>query len=346
MNMKAAVYYGVKDIRIEEIKKPKPGPGEILMKNITALTCGTDVKQFLRGYPKFKKGEIITFGHESAGIVEEVGEGVTKFKVGDRIAPHNSAPCNECYYCKIGEHSMCDNLLFMRTAYSEYRLIPEPIVRQNTFLIPDNVSFRSAALLEPLGSAIHGIEVANIKLMDTVVINGAGPLGLMMIKIAKLKGAFVISTDINEGRLKIAKKMGADIVLNVKDCDNTPDLVKKHTKQGRGADVAIEATGRPEVWESSIYMVRKGGTVVEFGGLKSGAKISLDATLVHYSQITVKGVFHTTPKIVEQAFKLIERNIINEELLVNDTYSLNDFQLALEAHMRGEVIKNEIRCDI
>ena len=174
--MKAAVYYGPGDIKMEEVPTPVPGPGEILMRNITALTCGTDLKQYRRGYPKFKEGQKLIFGHESAGIVAAVGEGVTKFKVGDKIAPHNSAPCNNCYYCKIGEHSMCDNIIMVKSAWAEYRLLPAPIVQQNTFLIPDGLSFRSAALLEPLGSAVHGITSANIQLMDTVVINGAGPL--------------------------------------------------------------------------------------------------------------------------------------------------------------------------
>lgn len=344
--MRAAVYYAPNDLRMEDVKTPEPGPGEILMKNISALTCGTDLKQYKRGYPKFKEGQKLIFGHESAGIVAKIGEGVTDFKTGDRIAPHNSAPCNRCYYCKIGEHSMCENLTMVKSAWAEYRLLPAPIVKENVFHIPDQISFRSAALLEPLGSAVHGITEADIQLTDTVVINGAGPLGLMMTKLAKLRGAYVISTDKNPKRLAVARELGADAVIDISEIEDVVDAVKGLTPYGRGADIAIDATGVPEVWEKNLYMVRKAGTVLEFGGCKGGSSINIDTTLLHYSQLTVKGVYHTTPKLEEQAFRLIERGVINEELFVNHTYPLEQCLEALESHAGGDVIKNEIRCDL
>ncbi len=342
--MKAALYYAPGDVRMEDIPKPQVGPGEILMQNISALTCGTELKQYRRGYPKFKSGEIKQFGHESAGIVAEVGEGVTKFKVGDRIVPHNSAPCNSCYYCRKGQHNICDNLVFSDGAWAEYRLLPAPIVNQNTFFIPDTISYRSAALLEPLGSAVHCIDQANIQLMDTVVINGAGPLGLMMAKIAKIRGAYVIITDINPTRLAFARSLGVDEIINVSKVKDQIQAVRDLTPFNRGVDIAIDATGLSEVWEKNLYMVRKGGTVMEFGGCKGGTTIIVDTTLIHYSQITVKGLFHTTPRLVEEAFSLISREIINEDIFVGNTYSLDNCIEALESHARGEVVKNEIRC--
>lgn len=344
--MRAAVYYAPNDLRMEDVETPKPGPGEILMKNISALTCGTDLKQYKRGYPKFKKGQKLIFGHESAGIVAAVGEGVTKFRVGDRIAPHNSAPCNKCYFCKIGEHSMCDHLIMVKSAWAEYRLLPAPIVEQNVFQIPKNISFRSAALLEPLGSAVHGIEEANIQMMDIVVIHGAGPLGLMMVKLAKLRGAYVISTDKNLMRLKKAKDLGADVIVDISKESDIIQTIRGITPFGRGVDIAIDATGLPEVWEKNLYMVRKSGTVLEFGGCKGGSSITVDTTLLHYSQINIKGIYHTTPKLVEQSFRLIERGIISEEDFVNETYPLERSLEALESHAAGDVIKNEIRCDL
>lgn len=344
--MKAAVYYAPGDIRIEDVPTPTPGPGEILMRNISALTCGTDLKQYRRGYPKFKEGQTLIFGHESAGVVEAVGEGVNGFKVGDRIAPHNSAPCNHCHYCKIGQYSMCDNLIMVKSAWAEFRLLPAPIVQQNVFHIPEHVSYRSASLLEPLGSAVHGIEAADIHLMDTVVINGAGPLGLMMTKIAKMRGAYVICTDLNPKRLDAAKQLGADITINVSDVDDIVHSVRSHTQDERGVDSAIDATGLPETWERNLYMVRKGGTVVEFGGCKGGSTITVDTTLLHYAQLTIKGIYHTTPQIVEQSFRLIERGIISENIFVEKTYPLDHCLDALESHASGEVIKNEIRCDL
>ena len=300
--MRAAVFYGFDDLRMEDVPTPVPGPGEILMKNISALTCGSDLKQYHRGSPKLSSfGSKPIFGHESAGIVAAVGEGVEGFKVGDRIAPHNSAPCHKCYYCKLGITSMCEHPTFIKSAWSEYRLLPASIVRENVFHIPDNISFRSAALLEPLGSAVQGIEMAYIQLMDTVVINGAGPLGLMMAKVALLRGAYVIQTDISEYRLGQAKKLGVNETINVKEVDDQVKAVLALTPEGRGADAVIDATGLPEIWEKNLFMARKGGTVVEFGGLKGGTKVNLDATLIHYNQLNIKGTFHTTPRIVEQA---------------------------------------------
>jgi len=344
--MKAALYYGVGDIRIEDIEKPKVGPGDILMKNMSTLTCGTELKQYRRGYPAFKEGEMRLFGHESSGIVAEVGEGVTKFKVGDRIAAHNTAPCNQCYYCRVGQHSLCENLIFSEGSWAEYRLIQAPIVEQNTFLIPEDISFSSAALLEPLSCAVHGIDEANLHLMDTVAINGAGPLGLMLLVIAKMRGAYVIITDFNTLRLDVAKKLGADITIDLNQTDDQVQAVREASPDRRGVDVAIDATGLPEIWEKNLYMVRRGGTVMEFGGCKGGTTITIDTGLLHYDQITVKGIFHTTPRLVEQAFYLIKRGYIRDDMFIGGLYSLDHCIEALESHGRGKVIKNEIRFEL
>lgn len=343
--MKAAIYYAPGDLRLEAVPIPSPGPGEILMQNISALTCGTDIKQYRRGYPKFKEGQALIFGHESAGIVAAVGSGVLDFKTGDRIAPHNSAPCNKCYYCKIGEESMCENLVMVKSAWAEYRLLPAPIVAQNTFHIPAHITFRSAALLEPLGSAVHCITSAGVRIADVVVINGAGPLGLMQVKLAKLRGAFVISTDVNKSRLEMAERLGADIVIDASKTDDIVGAVKGATPYSRGADIAVDATGLAEIWEKNLYMVRKGGTVMEFGGLKRGETITVDATLLHYAMINIKGIYHTKPDLVAQSFDLIRRGEISDADFVQGSYPLDRLLEAVESHARGEVIKNEIRCD-
>ena len=343
--MKAALYYGIGDIRVEDVPKPKVGFGEILMKNVTALTCGTELKQYRRGYPSFKEGEVRKFGHESSGIVAEVGEGVKNFKVGDRIATHNSAPCNHCYYCRVGQYSLCENLVFSDGAWAEYRLLPAAIVEQNVFHLPSHISYKSAALLEPLSCAVYCIDEANIKLMDIVVINGAGPLGLMNLKVAKLRGAYTIISDLNPKRLQYAKEIGADEIINVSEVDDQIEAVLDKTPSHRGADVVIDATGLPEMWEKNMYMVRKGGTVMEFGGCKSGTTVTFDTRRLHYDQITVKGLFHTTPRHVEQAFRLIERGHISEEVFVGGTYPLEKCVEALESHAKGDVVKNEIRLE-
>ena len=325
---------------------PKARDGEIIMKVKSALTCGTDVKTFRRGHPTIPFGENkVAFGHEGSGVVYEVGNGVSDFKVGDRIAAHNTAPCHSCYSCRVGDYSMCDNLYQMRGTWAEYVKIPAQIVKENVFKIPDNMSHKQAALLEPLSCAVYGVDLSDIKLGDLVVVNGCGPIGLMMLKCAKLKGASVIACDFTDLRLETAKKLGADMIVDLKKVDDQVDAVRQLTPYSRGVDVAIEATGVPEVWEKNMKMARKGGMVMEFGGCKPGTTITVDTKLLHYSQLTIKGVYHTTPKHVGMAFELIKRGEFPEDIMINKSFKLENALEALLSHAKGEVIKNEIIID-
>ena len=344
--MKAAVLNNAEDLRIMDLEMPRAGEGEIIMKVKSALTCGTDVKTFRRGHPTIPFGGNKTaFGHEGSGVVYEVGRGVDKFKVGDRIAAHNTAPCHSCYSCQVGDYSMCDDLRQMRGTWAEYVKIPASLVRETIFKIPDTMSHKQAALLEPLSCAVYGVDLSDIKLGDLVVVNGCGPIGFMMLKCAKLKGATVIACDFTDLRLETAKKLGADMTVDLKDVDNQVEAVRELTPYGRGVDVAIEATGVPEVWEKNMLMARKGGMVMEFGGCKPGTTITVDTKLLHYSQLTIKGVYHTTPKHVGMAFELIKRGEFPEELMINKSFKLDKALDALLSHAKGEVIKNEIVID-
>lgn len=336
--MKRAVLWQQQEIRIEEVEIPKPKKGEVLVKNVISTTCGTDVKNYKRGYPLIKPPHL--FGHEFSGIVAEIGEGVEKFKVGDRIATHNSAPCNECYYCKKGLYSMCENITFNRGSYAEYTIVPESIVRQNMFLMPDDMDFKTASLLEPFSCAVYGIDNCPIELGDTVVINGAGPIGLMFAKLAVLRGAKVIVTDLKENRLELAKKLGVWKTLNLTGIEDPVKYVRSYTDNERGADIVIEATGLIQIWETSIKMARKGGFVLVFGGTKNGTTLNVDAVLMHYSQLTIKGVFHTTPRHVAEAFELLKMRVINADDFVQNEYVIEDLEKAILEHASGDVIKN------
>lgn len=338
--MKRVMFYAPKDIRVEETGIPEPGHGEVVVKNKLTLTCGTDVKTYMRGYryePPF------SMGHETAGVVYKVGEGVTKFKVGDRVVPHNSAPCNHCYYCKNGLHSLCEDLIqnqFTNGGYAEYQLIPQPIVEQNMFLIPDEMSYKQAALLEPLACAVYGTDNVPIKLGDTVCVNGCGPIGLMFIRLAYLRGARVIACDLSDKRLGVARKLGAAETVNISEIDDQVQAVRKLTEDQRGVDAVIEAVGLPEVWELSIDMVRNGGFVLCFGGTKKDVKVPIDTTRLHYGQITLKGVFHTTPQHVNQAFELLKMGAIQAEDFVQNEYKIEEIERAILEHAAGDVIKN------
>ncbi|WP_312693242.1 alcohol dehydrogenase catalytic domain-containing protein [Caproiciproducens sp.] len=341
--MLVAMLYGVEDIRIVEMPIPEIGPGEVLIKNKISTTCGTDVKNFKRGYPLLKPPH--PYGHEFSGVIAAVGKDVKGFHEGDRVAVHNTAPCNECYYCKKGLYSMCSNMTFNRGSYAEYVKVPRAIVRQNMFLLDDSVSHKTASLMEPFSCAVYGIENCPIHLGDTVIVNGAGPIGLMFARLAVLKGAKVIVTDMMENRLKLAEKMGVWKTCNLTGVENTMEAIRDLTDEKRGADIVIEATGLINVWKTSVQMVRKGGFVLLFGGTKSGSELTVDATLLHYSQITIKGVFHTTPRHVMTALELLKMGVISSDDFIQNEYHLPDLEKAIREHASGSVIKNCIVYD-
>jgi L-iditol 2-dehydrogenase len=293
---------------------------------------------YLRGHHLFNPPFV--FGHEFSGDIIKVGEKVRDFEPGMRVTAANSAPCNHCFYCKKGDFNLCENLyIHLSGAFAEYIKVPAAIVAQNLFSIPENVSYKEAALLEPLSCVVHGIEESNINLGDTVVINGAGPIGLMYLQLAKLRGAKVIIADKLEERLKLASKLGAYKTINVSKVKNPVEEVKKITEGGRGADVAIEAVGLPEVWEQSISMVRKGGTVNLFGGCERGTKISIDTSLIHYSQINIKGIFHYTPQQVKRAFNIICNKIIDIDSLITYEFPLSEISTVIEIMLAHKGIK-------
>lgn len=339
--MKAQLFYGPQDVRFEETGIPEIGPGEALVKIKSALTCGSDLKTYRRGHPTMiVEGSV--FGHEWAGDIIELGEGVEDFSVGDRVVAVNSVPCFKCYYCKLQRYSMCENLVYNNGAYAEYIKIPRDILAVNTIKIPEHVEYSSAALTEPLACAVHGIDESNITEGDMVAVNGAGPIGLFFVALAKLKGAIVISSDLSDERLKVAKELGADLTINASKVEDQIRAVKDLTDGGRGVDVAIEATGFPKVWEMTILMARNGGTVNLFGGCASGTSINIDTKLLHYSELTIKGVYHHTPYYVKKAFKLIEKGLFNAKKFITADMPLSRLVEALELMGQQKGIKYNI----
>lgn len=338
--MKAAMFYDIGDVRYEETDVPEIGPGDILVKVGTALTCGTDVKTFKRGHPVLIQNAPTPFGHEYAGTVEEVGKDVNRFEAGMRVVATNSAPCGTCFFCKRGKPNLCNQLKtsLVNGAYAEYIRVPAPVVEWNTHEIPDSLAFRDAALTEPLACVVHGIEEGHIELGDTVAVIGAGPIGQMLIMLAKKSGASaVIASDLSEMRRTYARKAGADVVLDPSQ-ENPVERVREET-EGYGADVVIEAVGLPTTWEQAVDMTRDAGTTILFGGAASGTTFEVDTVRFHYGQLTIKGVFHLTPKHVEQALKLLISGDIDTDVLITHEMPLKDVEKALELMAKGESMK-------
>ncbi|MGA4670763.1 zinc-dependent alcohol dehydrogenase [Propionibacteriaceae bacterium Y1923] len=336
--MRAYMFYGPGDLRLEDVSEGKPGPGEIAVEIKAAATCGTDLKSYRRGHPTLFPTLPARFGHEFAGIVTEVGEGVEKFQVGQRVVAANTAPCGSCWACTIGRESLCENLQYLNGAFAEQIVVPKAIVDRNTYAIPDTLAFEAAAPLEPLSTVVHGMNESEIRLGDTVVINGAGPIGQMFLKLAQLRGATVVVADRSEGRLEQAKKAGAAVTVNLTGLE-TPEecaaAVRPYTPGGRGADVAIEAVGLPQVWEQTVLGLRPGGVAVLFGGTPKNAPFTLNSSDMHYKEYTIKGVYHHQPRFVEIAVGLLASGKFDGMSLVTEVRPLDALVDSLEDMSKG-----------
>jgi L-iditol 2-dehydrogenase len=327
--MKAAMLYGVKDLKIEDVPVPKVEAGEVLVKVRAATTCGTDLKIFQRGYVERVIKLPTVFGHEWAGEVVEVSDGLEWPKKGMRVRAGNSAPCLRCTMCRKGKYNLCENMIWLWGAYAEHIKVPARMVLVNTQEIPSHVSYEEAAITEPLACVLHGVEEARVKLGDVVAIIGAGPIGLLHLLTAKKIGVEkAIVIDLVEERLNFAEKLGADETINAGKTD-TAETVRKITN-GYGADVVIEAVGLPATWEQALKLVRKGGTVLEFGGCPPGTEIKVDAETLHYGEVTVLGAFHTTPLHFGKALNLIASRTIDVKSLITKRMQLEEIQEAFE----------------
>lgn len=339
--MLAAMFYAPRDIRLEQRPVPRPEAGEILLEVAAATTCGTDVKTYLRGHPLLFRQTPAGFGHEVAGVVAATGPGVTQCTEGDAVVVANSAPCQQCFYCRRGRFSLCEDLLLLNGAYAEFLLVPERIVRQNLYRLAPRTPFIAAALTEPLACALHGVDASEIAPGNTVVILGSGPLGLLLTALARLKDARTIITGRGAERLALARHFGADVVIDVGQMSLQEQLeaVLQETEAKRGAGVVIEAVGLPETWEMAARIARPGGLVNFFGGCPSGSRVSLETRPIHYSELTLKGVFHHTPAYFSRALELIEGHHIDVEALVTARYPLASVLEVMELLVRKQGVK-------
>jgi L-iditol 2-dehydrogenase len=341
--MNAAVLHGREDVRIEQVPVPEAASGELIVSVGAALTCGTDLKVFRRGYHARMIVPPALFGHELAGTVVQVGEGVTGFATGDRVVALNSAPCGHCYFCERGQENLCDDLLFNNGAYAEFIRIPARIVAKNTLHIPDQVPFEHAALTEPLACAVNGFEDSHPRAGDTVAVIGGGPLGLMILHVAALSGCEVISIVKHEGQVAAARQLGAAHVVQTASIRTAIKETRALTPKNRGVDIAIEAVGMPESWQEAVELVRKGGTVNFFGGCALGTHVSLDTNRIHYSNITMRATFHHTPAICRKALDLIAGGRFQAAAFITGHAHLYELNRVFETLMnRGSEIKTAI----
>jgi L-iditol 2-dehydrogenase len=268
--VKAALLYAPGDLRVEEVPRPEPGPGDVLVQIEVALTDGTDLKTFRRGHPVLARESPAPFGHEFCGIVD-----------GRRVVAANSAPCGACDGCARGEQ--CRDLSFLAGAYADWIVVPERIAAVNLHDVPPGVEPEVAAMVEPLACCLRGVARAGIHAGDTVAILGAGPIGLMLAACVADAGGWPVVVGGRPERQELVELFGAE------------------GGTGAGADVVIEAVGSDAAWTDAAELVRPGGTVVMFGGLPRDARPPVDAYRLHYEELTVRGSFHHTPATVRAA---------------------------------------------
>jgi len=340
--MKAAVLYGQEQIRVEDVPEPALKPGEVRIRIEAALTCGTDLKVFKRGYHARMIVPPAVFGHELAGVLSEVSADAAGWKTGDRVVVANSAPCGSCFYCREGRENLCDDLLFLNGAYAESIVVPARLVQKNLLHLKPETAFRDAALVEPLACVVLGVEDAQLRPGRNVLVLGTGPIGLMFVALARHLGSHVTAAGRGETRLQAARKLGAQSVI---DTSGHADLLLAVQAQTSAPfDAVIEAVGKPEVWEAAVRLVRKGGIVNFFGGCPSGTTVSLDTALIHYSNLTLLASFHHTPRTIRRALELIEAGVIRADDFVNGECPLSQLPQLFKSMAAGNhAVKTLVR---
>jgi L-iditol 2-dehydrogenase len=290
--VRALLYHGPGDLRVEDVPRPEPGPGDVLVQVEVALTDGTDAKAYRRGHPLLFTELPSPFGHEFCGIDVATGR---------RVVAANSAPCEECPPCRRGEETLCERLQpFLNGAYAEYLLVPARIAERNLLPVPPSLAPEVAAMVEPLACCLHGIERAGAQAGQTVAVLGPGPIGLMLCAAGKDAGGRVVAVGGRPGRRELARAFGAE------------------PGEGQGADIVVEAVGTAEAWEDALELVRPGGTVVFFGG----RELAVDTFRLHYEELTLRGAFHHTPRHVRAALAFLASGAYPWERLVTHRVGL------------------------
>jgi L-iditol 2-dehydrogenase len=336
--VRAVVYHGPGDLRFEERPWPLPAPGEVVVRIEAALTCGTDVKTRRRGHPVMIPHVPTVFGHEFAGTVSAVGRGVHAVCEGDRVVAANSAPCGACPSCLAGRANLCEDLLFVNGAYGEAIALPPRLVARNVVGLGPGLAAARAAFAEPLACALLGVERGRVEPGQTVAVFGHGPLGCLLAMAAAQRKARVILVGKASWRFERVQALRIAECVDAVAAGDVPATLRAMTG-GRGADVTIDATGRPEAWEHAIAAVGRGGTVVFFGGCAPGTTVRLDTRRAHYEELTLVGAFHHTPESIRRAVELLEAEALIPDGLITHRRGLEAVPEALDLMSRGEALK-------
>ncbi len=322
--MRVGMYYSNNDVRVEEKPKPKIGPGELLVKVMASGICGTDVVEWYR-----RNRVPLVLGHEIAGEVVEIGDGIRRYKVSGRISASHHVPCNICHYCLMGHHTVCDTLRktnFDPGGFAEFLRIPAINVEKGgAYLLPKEVSFEEATFVEPLACVLRGQAQAGYKKGQTILIIGSGISGILHIQLAKARSfGRIIATDINDRRLKMASKFGADLTIHAEE--NIPIKVKKFN-DNRLADIVILCTGAKPAIEQALKSIERGGTILFFASTEESLKFSLSINEFFWkNEVTLMSSYAANPREHLEALELIHNKKVNVKDMITHRLSLDEIQ--------------------
>jgi L-iditol 2-dehydrogenase len=334
--MRVLMYYNNRDVRVEEMPVPKIGYGELLLKVVASGICGSDVMEWYR----IKKAPRV-LGHEITGEIVEIGEGVEKYKKGDRVFVSHHVPCNTCYYCLHGFHTACETL--HRTNYdpggfSEYIRVPEINVQSGVYILPENMSFEEGTFIEPLACVVRGQRLARIRPGQTVLVIGSGISGLIHINLARASGAGrIIASDINEYRMDAARRFGADTVINAKE-DVRERLLE--VNDNRLADLVIVCAGALAASTGALNCVDRGGKVLYFAVPEPEVMVPVPMNDLWRNEITLMTSYGAGPLDIETAVKLMSSRRVELNEMITHKLPFDQggpgFKLVAEA---GDSIK-------
>jgi len=336
--MLVAVYHNNRDIRIKDVPKPDIGPDEILLKVMASGICGTDVVEWYR-LPKAPR----VLGHEATGIIDEIGEKVTKYKVGDRVFISHHVPCNQCCYCLKDSHTACETLHttnYYPGGFSQYIRVPKINVETGVYKLPANMSYEEGTFIEPLACVVRGQRLANISKGDTVLIIGSGMAGILHIQLAKRKGIQkIFATDINPNRLKLAQKFGADHIIDAKN--DLPQQLKK-INNGKAVDKVIVCTGAKKAALTALECVDRGGTILFFAVPDPTTKIPIPITQFWRNETTIRTSYGAAPRDLKEALQILAQKQINVVDMITHRLDIREaaegFRLVAEAGKSLKVI--------
>lgn len=338
--MKAALMYGPNDIRIEEMKRPACPEGGFVLKVCAIGLCGSDIRNLTTDSKKGRYPHV--FGHEMVGMIDEISETTKNYKVGDRVYVHPGNHCLECEECRSGHSENCVNhesYTDRQGGFAEFAPVTKAQAEKDSvYKIPEDVSFERASLGEPLSSVYACQENIQVGFGDTVVIIGAGPIGCFHSRLAKLRGAKkVIMIEINDQRLEMTKQFGVDHTINSTKTDPVKEV--KELTNGKGADKVISANPSTQTQAQSIFMARKGGIVVFFGGVAKGAMTELDTNYIHYHNLWIYGHYGANSMQVQRAFELAISDEFGADQFITHVLPLSMIKEAIELTRTGEAIK-------